>query len=69
MVNHGDRKSPKDRVVGPLPNGRNLWLKQMGVMRSPLNHPLGAHPPNKPLNPLKVKKVAGGDPEIRRGWL
>ena len=19
--NHGDRKSPKDRVVGPLPNG------------------------------------------------
>ena len=26
MVNdHGDRKSPKDRVV-PFPNGRNLWL-------------------------------------------
>ena len=24
--NHGDRKSPKDRVVGPLPNGRTLWL-------------------------------------------
>ena len=21
-INHGDRKSPKDRVVGPLPNGR-----------------------------------------------
>ena len=21
--NHGDRKSPKDRVVGPLPNGLN----------------------------------------------
>ncbi len=26
MVNsHGDHKSPKDRVVGPLPNG-NSWL-------------------------------------------
>ena len=24
--NHGDRKSPKDRVVGPLPNGRTSWL-------------------------------------------
>ena len=25
--NHGDGfKSPKDRVVGPLPNGRTLWL-------------------------------------------
>ena len=22
---HGDRKSPKDRVVGPLPNGHS-WL-------------------------------------------
>ena len=21
VSNHGDRKSPKDRVVGPLPNG------------------------------------------------
>ena len=25
MHNHGDRKSPKDRVI-PLPNGRTLWL-------------------------------------------
>ena len=24
--NHGDRKSPKDGVVGPLPNGLNKWL-------------------------------------------
>ena len=24
--NHGDRTFPKDRVVGPLANGRNLWL-------------------------------------------
>ena len=24
--NHGDRKSPKDRVMGPLPNGRTSWL-------------------------------------------
>ena len=24
--NYGDHKSPKDRVVGPLPNGLNLWL-------------------------------------------
>ena len=23
--NHGDRKSPKDRVI-PLPNGRTSWL-------------------------------------------
>ena len=22
---HGDGKSPKDRVVGPLPNGRTPW--------------------------------------------
>ena len=25
--NHGDRKSPKDRVVGPLPNGRFMAYK------------------------------------------
>ena len=24
--NHGDRKSPKDRVVGPLPFMAFLWL-------------------------------------------
>ena len=24
VSNHGDRKSPKDRVVGALPNGLNL---------------------------------------------
>ena len=24
---HGDRKSPKDRVVGPLPNGRFMAYK------------------------------------------
>ena len=24
--NHGDPKSPKDRVVGPLPNGLDRWL-------------------------------------------
>ena len=23
---HGDRKSPKDRVVGPLPNSLYTWL-------------------------------------------
>ena len=28
--NHGDRKSPKDRVVGPLPNGRTSWLINEG---------------------------------------
>ena len=31
MVNtfntHGDHKSPKDLLVGPLPNGQNPWLK------------------------------------------
>ena len=26
VSNHGDRKSPKDRVVGPLPNGPTPWL-------------------------------------------
>ena len=27
MVNkHGDRKSPRPGVVGPLPNGRTPWL-------------------------------------------
>ena len=25
VKNHGDRKSPKDRVVRPLPNGRYKW--------------------------------------------
>ena len=24
--NHGDRKSPTDRVMGPLPNGLTSWL-------------------------------------------
>ena len=24
--NHADRKSPKDRVVGPLPNGLSKWM-------------------------------------------
>ena len=30
--NHGDPKSPKDRVgvVGPLPNGRTSWLVNGG---------------------------------------
>ena len=28
--NHGDRKSPKDRVVGPLTNGRTSWLSNDG---------------------------------------
>ena len=28
--NHGDRKFPKDRVVGPLPNGRKKWLTNRG---------------------------------------
>ena len=28
--NHGDRQSPKDRVVGPLPNGRTSWLTNGG---------------------------------------
>ena len=27
---HGDRKSRKGRIVGPFPNGRNLWLKNRG---------------------------------------
>ena len=26
VKNHGDRKSPKPWVVGPLPNGRTSWL-------------------------------------------
>ena len=30
--NHGDRKSPKDRVVVPLPNGRTPWLVNRGTL-------------------------------------
>ena len=37
--NHGDRKSPKDRVVGPLANGRTLWLINGGDPNH--LHPLG----------------------------
>ena len=33
LFKHGDRKSPKDRVI-PLPNGRNLWL----INRGDTNH-------------------------------
>ena len=29
VSNHGDCKSPKDRVVGPLPNGHS-WLINAG---------------------------------------
>ena len=39
--NHSDRKSPKDRVVGPLPNGRNSWLINGG-------DPTHLHPPGSP---------------------
>ena len=28
--NHGDRKSPRPGVVGPLPNGRTSWLINRG---------------------------------------
>ena len=31
-MDHGDHKSPKDRVVGPLPNGRTLWLMNRGYL-------------------------------------
>ena len=36
--NHGDRKSPKDRVVGPLPNGQTPWLINGGnlLLTSPV---------------------------------
>ena len=35
--NHGDRFSPyKDRVMGPLQNGRTLWLKNGGDPNRPL---------------------------------
>ena len=30
LNNHGDRKSPKDRVVGPFPNGLTSWLVNGG---------------------------------------
>ena len=37
-------KSPKDRVVGPLPNGHKLWLINRG---DPIYlQVLGAHPPS-----------------------
>ena len=34
--NHGDRESPQDRVVGPLPNALIFMAYNMGVIRSPL---------------------------------
>ena len=33
--NHGNRKSPKDQVVGPLPKGRTLWLVNGGCYTNP----------------------------------
>ena len=40
MINdHGDRKSPKYRVVGPVPNGRTPWLINGGDPKR--LHPLG----------------------------
>ena len=40
--NHGDGKSPIPGVVGPLPNGRNLWRqKNGGGIRSLLTRPTG----------------------------
>ena len=36
--NHGDRKSPKDRVVGPLPNGRTPWLINGGTLLTTYIH-------------------------------
>ena len=35
--NHGNGKSPKDRVVGPLPNGRTPWLINGGDPNHLLN--------------------------------
>ena len=50
MNNHGDRKSPKDRVVGPLPNGRTLWLINGGPILT--TYDTWDDPPSKgPTNP------------------
>ena len=43
--NHGDRKSPKDLVTFPFQMAVS-YLINGGVIRSPLNHPLKAHPPS-----------------------
>ena len=32
LITMGDHKSSKDRVVGPLPNGRTLWLINGGFL-------------------------------------
>ena len=47
--NHGDRKSPKDRVVGPLPNGQTPWLINGGnlLLTSPCDDPPSKVPPHK----------------------
>ena len=37
--NHDDRNSPKDRIVGPLTNGRTLWLINGGDPNDPYVHP------------------------------
>ena len=48
LNNHGDRKSPKDRVVGPLPNGLYFYgWNRWGVIRITTVSDtwyLGAHP-------------------------
>ena len=40
--NDGDRKSPNDRVVGPLPNGQTPWLTNGGSSPNHLLFPIGS---------------------------
>ena len=49
VSNHGDRKSPKDRAVGPLPYMAMKMAYKWGWSDHHL-HPLGAHPPSGGLN-------------------
>ena len=43
--NHGDPRSPKDRVVGPLPNCRTPWLINGGLLTTLPRCSLRKNPP------------------------
>ena len=65
VKNHDDRLSPKDRVVGALPNGRTSWLIFMGVTNwddPPSIHPLrqaASRKANTTNNKLQAQKLVG----------
>ena len=61
--NHGDRKSPRRGVVGPLPNGLILWFRNGGDPNYLLSGMILQVEPQKsqggvnlPLVPFEIKK-------------